>query len=266
MPLSNEDLARLKAVRPNLWIKPRLNCKTCLDTRVYRWYTDSSRTEVADYECDCRQQWLMHLWMLNAGIGLSYQRMTWEDIQTVPPHVVEQVMNYAVNAARNVAAGRNLVLWSKGAGTGKTLLLILLSKALMTRGMNIYASQFNDIITQFTKSWRDAAELNYWERRIRNVDGLNIDDWGKEHKGRIDMVEAMVDQLIRARVSDALPTIITTNLSPDEIRQGYGGYVMSLLSEAADFIEVTGSDFRPRRQELARKEIDLGLSRPITAV
>lgn len=276
-PLSNPDFDRLKAARPRLWTNPKESCLTCLkrdglrDAQTYRWYADDPATgrrtdEIVTYECVCKDQWLLHLWFLDAGIPLNYQRLGWDDVQAVPQAVVDQVMGYALQAARNIAAGRNLVLWSKSPGTGKTLLLALLSKFLLANGFQVHFSQFNEVIDLFTSSWRDQAEREQWTRRVRNVDVLAIDDWGKEHKGRIEMVESMVDQIVRSRVADAAPTIFTTNLTPDEIQQGYGVYAMSLLTEAADFVEVTGADYRPVRRELTRQEADLGLARPITAV
>lgn len=270
-PLSNEDFERLKAARPRLWDEPKTQCLTCLkrEGNTYRWYNrhpNGGDDEIVTFECDCRAQWLMHLWFLNAGIGLNYQRLGWDDVSAVPLPVTEQVMAYAADAARHVAAGRNLVLWSPSAGTGKTLLLSLLAKALMVEATQVHFSQFNEIIDLFTSSWRDEAERAQWNRRVRNADVLAIDDLGKENKGRIDMVETMVDQIIRARVADCAPTIITTNLTPEQMQQGYGGYVMSLLSEQADFIEVPGTDYRPRRRELSREEARQGLTRPITAV
>lgn len=267
-PLPNEDFARLRAARPRLWTDPKTRCLTCLkqNDNTYQWYTDSTRATITTWECDCRSQWLMHLWLLNAGIGTSYQRLSWDDVDTVSPGIIDRVMAYAVNAPRNVADGRNLVLWSTGAGTGKTLLLSLLAKALLTQGIVTHFAQFNEIIDLYTSSWRDKVEREHWNRRVRNVDVLAIDDLGKEHKGRLDMVEAMIDQIIRARVADAAPTIITTNLTPQQIQDGYGGYVMSLLTEQADFIEVSGGDYRPLRREKARHEADLGLARPITVV
>jgi DNA replication protein DnaC len=274
--LSDPDFARLKATRPRLWTDPKKSCLTCLkrkglqDSQTYRWYADDEagrRTdEIVTYECNCQQQWLMHLWFLNAGIPLSYQRLGWDDVKAVPQHIVEQVMDYALQAASNIAAGRNLILWSKGPGTGKTLLLALLCKFLMANGFQAHFSQFNDVIDLFTSTWRDKDEKEYWTRRVRNVDVLAMDDMGKENKGRIDVVEDMVDRIIRSRVSDAAPTIITSNRSPEEIQQGYGVYAMSLLSESAHFIEVTGADYRPVRSELSRQEADLHLARPITAV
>lgn len=268
MPLSNADLNRLKNARPRLWDSPDTSCITCLkqNGNTYRWFADDTRESVATYECDCRAQWLLHMWLLNAGIGTNYQKLSWNDVSAIPAAVIGQVMDYAENAARRVADGRNLILWSASPGTGKTLLLSLLCKFLMIQGIQVHFSQFNEIIDLFTQSWRDQSEREQWNRRVRNVDVLGIDDMGKEHKGRLEMVEAMVDQIIRARVSDSAPTIITTNLTPDQMLAGYGGYVMSLLTEQADFVEVTGSDFRPRRRELSRQEADLGLARPITAV
>lgn len=277
MPLPDADFKRLKAARPRLWTDPKKSCLTCLkreglqDAQTYLWYADhpdtGRRTEdIVTYDCNCQQQWLMHLWFLNAGIPLNYQRLGWDDVRTVPQAVVDQVMGYALQAARNVATGRNLVLWSKSPGSGKTLLATLLAKFLMANGWQAHFSQFNDIVDLFTQSWRDKDEKEQWNRRVRNVDVLVIDDLGKENKGRIEMIESMVDQIIRARVADAAPTIITTNFTPDEIQQGYGVYAMSLLTEAADFIEVTGADYRVARRELSRQEADLGLARPITAV
>ncbi|MEV7675150.1 ATP-binding protein [Streptomyces sp. NPDC088752] len=271
-PLSNSDFERLKATRPRLWTSPKATCLTCLkqNGQTYRWYAngaDGRRTdEIATYECICSDQWLMHLWLLNAGIPLNYQRLGWDDVKAVSPHVVDQVMAYALQAARAIASGRNLILWSKSPGTGKTLLLALLCKFLMANGFQVHFSQFNEIIDLFTSSWRDKDEKEQWTRRVRNVDVLAIDDWGKENKGRIEMVESMVDQIVRSRVADAAPTIATTNLTPQEIQEGYGVYAMSLLTEAADFIEVTGADYRPRRRELTTHEANLGLSRPIAVV
>lgn len=267
-PLSNEDFARLRAARPRLWTDPAKDCLTCrkAEDRTYRWYTDGDRTGTATYECDCRAQWLLHLWMLNSGIGLNYQRLSWDDISSIPANIVEQVQDYALRAAENVASGRNLILWSTGAGSGKTLLLMLLAKALLLQGIQVYVSQFNDIIDLFTSSWRDQAERDQWNRRVRNADVKCIDDLGKEHKGRVDLVDSMLDQVIRGRVMDDAPTIITTNLTPQQVQQNYGGYVMSLLSEKAIFIEVTGADFRPKRLVLSQAEFDLGLTRPLTVV
>lgn len=272
-PLTNTDFERLIAARPDLWLNPRKTCITCLKhtkgpdaEQTFLWWADPERTEAAVYACDCDSQWLMHLWMLNAGIGLAYQRMDWEDVTSVPASVCEEVMAYAVQGARNVAQGRNLILWSPDAGTGKTLLMTLLIKALMAQGIAAYFAQFNDVIDLFTGSWRDEEERAEWDRRVRNVGVLAMDDIGKEHKGRSDLVESMVDQVIRYRVANSKPVFLTTNYTPEKIQQGYGGYVMSLLSEQADFIQLPGQDFRPRRRDIARREAALGLARPITVV
>lgn len=266
--ITNADLALLRAARPRLWLDPRKSCLTCLkaDGSTYRWYADGTRAEIATYECNCRDQWLLHLWLLNAGIGLNYQRLSWDDVATVPAHVVEQIQEYALHAATAVSSGQSLVLWSTGSGTGKTLMLMLLCKALMAQGYEAYASLFTDIIDLFTSSWRVPAEREQWNRRVRNAQILAIDDLGKENGGRIQIVEDALDQVIRTRVANDAPTAITTNLTPEQVQQGYGGYIMSLLSEKATFIEVPGVNFRARRLVLAQKESQLGLSRPITVV
>lgn len=271
-PLLNEDLARLRTARPRLWTNPAERCLTCLHEttggeRTYQWWTDPQRSGTDTYECRCRDQWLMHCWLLDAGIGLAYQRLSWDDVTAVPGRVQDQVMTYAVQGQRNVATGRNLVLWSQNPGTGKTLLLTLLIKTLMaSQGVDAHFAQFQDIIDLHTGGWRKEDERAHFTRRVRNVGILGIDDIGKEHAGRSEIVDPMVDQIIRARVADSLPVAITTNKTPDELRAVYGGGAMSLLTEQADFIEVTGADFRPQRNIDSQREAALGLSRPITVV
>ncbi|MFF7198207.1 hypothetical protein ACFZAM_31425 [Streptomyces sp. NPDC008079] len=265
-PLANDDFTRLKTARPGLWTNPSTSCITCLKTGTYQWYAEGSREDVVTYECDCKAQWLLHMWFLSAGIGLNYQRLGWDDIVTVPAAVVERIEQYALHAERNIAAGRSIVLWSPNAGSGKTLLMMLLCKAILAQGFAVHLDQFNDILDLFTSTWRDKSERERWDQQVRNVDFLGIDDFGKENKGRIEVVEDAIDRVLRSRVSSDAPTAITTNLTPTEIQQGYGGYVMSLLTEKAVFIEVPGASYRPRRLELAQMEAERGLTRPVMVV
>ena len=98
-----------------------------------------------------------------------------------------------------------------------------------------------------------------------SADFLVIDDVGKENTNRTSVIDSMFDHLIRRRVAGDRATIITTNATPEKMRAGYGGSVMSLLAEGCESIEVTGADFR-----LAGKPVDrmnerkkIGAARPV---
>jgi DNA replication protein DnaC len=190
-------------------------------------------------------QWILHHWLLNAGVNTEYQRLSWSDMTDVNEDAQLSVINYTENLDYNVRTGRGLILWSKAPGTGKTMLSSLLIKAAMREGYDCYFTQFNEMLDIFTSGWRDESERAWFIKRIRNVPILAVDDIGKEAGGRSNVVDSMFDTVMRHRVASGKPTIITTNLTPDEMRQGYGIYVMSLLSEQCSKVEVPGSDYRP---------------------
>jgi DNA replication protein DnaC len=260
--LSTADAARLKAQYPNLWADPEKTCITCQKTGHYRWYMEDTDL-ITRFACDCVSQWRLHRWLLNAGVGTWYQRLRWYDATAVSEETQRQVMEYVRDHQASVDAGLGLVLWSPDLGTGKTLMSVLTAKSLLREGEDVFFVQFNDLIDYFTAGWRDEAERRWFNRRVRNADVLVIDDLGREHKGRSEVVEAMLDQVIRHRTAMARPTIITTNSTPDKMQRGYGSNVMSLLSERSLWVPLTGRDFRSASNTRTQNEKAQNLTRPL---
>jgi len=258
--ISTADAARLRAQDPLIWADPAKTCLTCRKRGTFDWFDGEQRVT---YACDCTSQWVLHRWLLNAGLGTWYQRLSWRDVVAVSQDAQLQVMNYVDRHADNVAAGLGLVIWSEDLGTGKTLMAVLTAKALLREGEDVHFCQFTDMIDYFTAGWRDEAEKRWFNRRIRNAGVLVIDDLGREHKGRSEVVESMLDQVIRHRVAMARPTIITTNNTPDVMKQGYGSNVMSLLSERSQWVALTGIDFRSASKDRILRETSDGLTRPL---
>lgn len=256
--LSDEESRRLNSLYPSPWKHPMEGCLTCSDRRQLKARVDG---QIDDFECDCRGQWKMHRWLLNAGLGLSYQRRTIDDVESA--QVLEAIAEATQNTAREMHRGIGTTLWSQGRGNGKTLAATLILKQVMATGVDGYFSQFNDLIEFSTRGWRDPSEQAWFARRVRNVDLLVIDDIGRENKGRVSVVEAMLDQVIRHRVASSKPTIITTNLTPDEMQNGYGPNVLSLLSEVNREVGFTGLDHREKAQRTTVDEVRQGISRPI---
>lgn len=261
-PLSEVDSKRLREKYPSLWHDPRKHCETCRMKKVFRWYR-ADTDEIQDYDCSCANQWLMHRWLLNANLGLWHQRLYWRDVDTVSTEVTWKLGAYMEDHEANMQAGLGMVLWSPDRGTGKTLLSVLATKSLLSMGVDCYFLQFSEMIDHYTATWRDEAERAWFNKRIRNVSMLVVDDLGRENKGRAEVVESMLDQVIRHRVANALPTFLTTNYTPNEVHGGYGPNVMSLLYERSLWVEVPGKDYRSRSNERTLSEIRQRLVRPI---
>lgn len=234
-------------------------CPTCRGRKTYRSLQEGNEVVV---ECACRDQFVMHRYFLHIGVDFQYQRLSWEDATEVEVGAQELALRYADRIDAYLNAGIGL-LFHGSMGTGKTLLLTLLIRRLSVAGHDVFMTTFQTLIDCYTGGWRDDERSAWFIRRIRNVGVLAIDDLGRENKARIDVVEAMLDELLRSRVAGARPTLITTNKTVEELSQLYKGNVMSLLTESVLMHRFVGSDYRGKAKDIRKEEADRGLIRPI---
>lgn len=265
--LTNPESERLRQQYPRLWADPSKTCLTCTfevtGTKTFKSRVAGVVEDYATFDCNCADQWRLNRWLLNAGIGVRYQRLSWDDVRTVSVPVQEAVMGYTLDVAKHLAQGAGLTLWSPNRGTGKTLLATLLAKAVLAAGYDGYFIQFNEMLDAFSAGWRNEEERAWFIRRVRNAQLLVVDDMGREHKGRAEVAESMFDTVIRARVAGAMPTIITTNYTQQDMLTGYGPNVLSLLSEVNEAIEVSGVDYRPQMASQDAQDRADGVVRPL---
>lgn len=256
--LRTDESDRLKALYTDLPATPA-NCVTCKGRGSFRWNFEG---EPADWKCPCDDQFLLHRYLLNAGIEKHYQRLFWDDATGVREDVLDVVQDYIDNVEAYVASGLGLLLWGR-VGTGKTLLATLLMKAILERGVDGYFATFHTLIDLFTEGWNKDEHKAWFDRRLRNAGLLVIDDIGREYGGRNAVAETVLDHVLRTRVAADRPTIITTNKAPTELGALYSGNALSLLSESAITYEFVGADYRP--EHLSRKvaEAKAGLVRPV---
>jgi DNA replication protein DnaC len=267
--LEDPDSARLKAQHPDLWADPQQSCITCHfeakadRARMFPWW-NSSRSDIVQWECNCTAQWIIHRYLLNNGIGKSYQRLGWIDATDVPDATQLEAMTYLDHSGAYAERGMNLILHSPDPGTGKTMMLMLIAKGLMQRHHDVFVAQMNSIVEMYTSGWRDKADKDHFERRIMNCGVLCIDDLGKEtgEKG-VDFIDRLLDRVIRHRTAASTPTLVTTNLTPEQLDTGYNQYVASLLTETCVFVETSGLDWRPKARERTQDELLRGLVRPL---
>ena len=138
-------------------------------------------------------------------------------------------------------------------GVGKTHLAVaLLREDIVFKGRD--AGRFVrtvDLLKEIRDSFQEhsaASERAILDNYGRKVPFLVIDDLGTEKIS--DWVEQTLYDLIDRRYVEMLPTIITSNLSLDEIEAHYGNHGKRLASRIYDLGEVfviTGKDRRVKR-------------------
>lgn len=255
--LSDPEYERLQRFDPGIWANPHKTCLTCQKKGTFL-------SPQGETECDCLAQWMLYLYLLNAGIYLNYQRLTWGDLaDQVLTSTFEVLDDYRTHIQRYTDAGIGLVLLGTQ-GTGKTLLASLLIKQLLGDGVDGYATQFNTMIDAYAAGWRDKEDREWFTRRVMNAGVLLIDDIGRESKGRENTTNALFDMVVRHRVASDKPTIITTNYTKAEIQSGYSVYAMSLLAESVIFHEVTGPSYREKANRRSVEDVRAGINRAVT--
>jgi hypothetical protein len=260
------DLLKLFVPNPEKLPPTLKQCITCKGTKTFKWYDDHG--DVAEYECDCVSQWVLHRYFLYNGIGVNLQRIGWQNC-----HADEAaqggVKNYLLerNVDWHMEQGTGLYLYGPR-GTGKSLMATLLLRKTLSLGYSGHWAAFPDLRASKTNEWNDKELSQWFWSKAHSTTVLVIDDPGQENKSAksLDFSRTILDEIIRYRMSASLPTIITSNQTPEDFRLLYGGNVDSLIQERMVPIHVPGTDYRPQMVPDGVAEKQLGLTRPIVIV
>ena len=129
--------------------------------------------------------------------------------------------------------------------------------------LSCFATTFSEMIEMYTAGWHSEDERDYFHRKVVGSQVLLLDDVGRELKRDTRLEETTFDNVLRTRVQHGRSTIITTNMTPEEMAEGYGGAVLSLLREKSIVIEIGGDDYRKQANERELARDRRGERRPI---
>lgn len=172
---------------------------------------------------------------------------------------VENFGNHFVSRKRRLAGdypedrsniGRGLMLWGKN-GTRKTTLAAAIATEVQWRSITcrVYMTRFSDYKDALTATFekedteRKAAAKEVLIRS-RKAALLVLDDIGQEHRTTSGFTESTLHELIRLRSESGLPTVVTTNIDPEDMLGVYGPSFDSFRKEAFEAIMMIGPDSR----------------------
>ena len=235
-------------------VREQQNCMTCKginDCRnpsrgmfaVIRWvegtgYYPAMRFCDKYYEHQMLTQ--MQSRMGAAGVGKRFLNRTFETFEVDESNrkAYEKTRAYAVRLDN---ATQNGLLFVGNVGTGKTHLAVAALLSAVTKGVSGRFESVNDMVRNLGASYQTNDTGKYTEE-IMDAPFLVLDDLGKE-KGS-ETAKAFMFSLINHRYEGGLPTLITTNLTGDELKELYGAAICSRLYEMCELVVMTGSDRR----------------------
>ena len=215
----NLDLQRQRAELlvglgyPMDYLEERPGCPLCDDTgyrggEMCRWYSDQRAP---------------------GKTKSAREHMEW---------VYDTCVEYAHNFGKKPA---NLLLFGRP-GLGKTHLSAAIAREVSGKGFSVVYDTAGHIFERFEaqKFGRDEAERDV--ERVLNCDLLILDDLGTEMPGQFTNVALY--SLINDRLLAGKPTIISTNLTTDDIGKRYTPQIASRLRGSYRRVPFVGDDIR----------------------
>ncbi len=136
-------------------------------------------------------------------------------------------------------------------GTGKSYLSFCIANELLKQGVPVIATSSINLINKVYESYSsygDEGEVDIINQ-FKNASLVVLDDLGAEHEGRTGKEKQIIYSLIDDRIRLQLPIIITTNLTPEQLKKkltGADGVTRTYdrIIEACPQIEITGKLYR----------------------
>jgi DNA replication protein DnaC len=139
------------------------------------------------------------------------------------------------------------ILMMGGTGLGKTHLSSAVARGVIEKGCDVYYTGAIDLFSQFEiqkfKSYNN--EPNELIERYFECDLLIIDDLGTEMINQFSV--STLYNLLNDRLSRKKPTIVSTNLSQDDIKNKYTDRITSRLFGEYKVLFFAGTDIRAQK-------------------
>lgn len=212
------------------------------------------------HECECDVQMALYRHFTAAGIGEQYMRLDWAADYKGDTEVKRLVDHYVDRWRAARQNGLGVTLWSDGLGVGKTFAATHIAKAMIKHGQKVKVIHFRDIVSTALDGSVEQQDTLF------RVSFLIIDEvWftPNHSEARKALFGEHFERLIRYRTDHNLPTILTSNFSPDQLSEHWPR-IYSLLEAKQLVIEFHGQDYRAGTAHIENIEMFLdGECRPI---
>ena len=244
--LSGKKAALLHAAGyPADYLEPEYACSRCRDTG----YRDGRK-------CICLKQRIVSLLYEQSNLkeilekenfsALSYEYYQGEDLERF-----RQTVAACLHFVRDFDhTYRNLFFYGT-VGAGKSFLSNCIAREIIEAGRLVLyfrASGLIDTLSGSSQAAKDRDSLHGISQDLYNCDLLLIDDLGTEYTNAY--VVTQLFSCLNERHLRRKPTLISTNLSLEDLRNKYSERIFSRITSNYDMYKVTGPDIRMYRKTL----------------
>lgn len=226
---------------PEDYTEVHYSCESCSDTG----YTQDGRM------CHCFKEGLIKATISSSGIGSLIDKQSFEnfslDVYGDNARVRER-MEKNLAAARdyveNFSRSRTNLLLIGNTGTGKTHISTAIAREIISRGYDVIYDSAQNILADFDD---DQFRRRYGEEpkstKYLECDLLIIDDLGTEFTTQFSV--SCLYNLLNTRQNRSLATVISTNLTPEDLSKKYEDRIYSrIVGSGTRILAFVGPDRR----------------------
>ena len=198
----------------------------------------------------CRQEQKKELTVLNIGretfeqFRLDYYPNTLDPKTGMNPRLImERTYQTCRRYAYGFSSKSENLLFSGNTGLGKTFLSACIARVVADAGYSVVYESAGNLFSAMERAKFEGNEENRKAvEKYSQCDLMIIDDLGTELPGQF--VTAALYNLVNDRMQKGRPTIISTNLSSEELSKRYSPQIASRLRGSYTRVAFVGEDIR----------------------
>lgn len=180
------------------------------------------------------------------SFDLDYYRHNAQEAQTM-----KQILTFCKDYADTFSNHSKNVLMMGKTGLGKTHLSLSIAGAVLEKGYSVLYGSAQDVFGRIQNEYFNRSKADCDTMAIvLETDLLILDDLGAEFESNFNT--ATLYNIINGRINSGKPTIISTNLTVQEIQNRYNDRIASRLLTVYSGLRFVGVDVR-QQQYLASK-------------
>lgn len=224
---------------PENWLNVRYSCKKCEDKGF-----------VNGIMCDCFKELLKSLEYEKLCSNLPVNNCRFDNfkldyypdgIGTSPRRRMESVLDFCKTYAAEFGQKSSSLLLYGHTGLGKTHLSLAIAGKVVEDGHGVIYSSAQNLFNKLEKEKFGRSDGNT-EENILGCDLLIIDDLGAEFTTQFT-VSALYN-IVNSRELEGKPTIISTNLTPEQLLSTYSERIASRILNNYTLLRFDGTDIR----------------------
>ncbi len=241
----------LKNNMPRSFLNPEPYCKKCEDYGV-----------IKNERCEClnklvksiiSKQWLKNLnseEMSFNNFNLNYYSKTPDENQITAFQQMSKIYERCKSYAKNFSKSSGGILMTGLTGLGKTHISIAIALEVINKGFTaLYETSCAAVRNLLSNKYVNEEEQ--YLNTISEADLLILDDLGSEFKSQFN--RSAIFEIINTRTNFNKPTIINTNLTPEELESAYNSRIVSRILSTFEIMVFQGTDNR-KKASLKRQD------------